>query len=330
MLGLEQPGLHPKAHVVVVLNRLAVQKLDYGGEAALHPDGNDADQDWPDDNDNGAHGLPISPEEAADLFRDLLDDHNISPFTPCEKLISDDSATSILLDDRYTVLSTTRSRREVWAIWVRDKAGQLKVERAKNEKQDPRIPYLAFLQEKATPKLYWPEFKRKFKKDAVMSDRKLADKDRERLYREHVNRLKLPESARKGDLITLLKGVPLRDLNRGTNIDSLPQQVLSQVPFISLRVSTRDQLIVQHIAALPPAPRADDGSDEHRAEQERKRADRRRREEALAERQRKVDQEGRLQEKAERFARRELREGEAELEGAMAVPGKGARGMVGK
>jgi len=189
---------------------------------------------------------------------------------------------------------------------------------------------LAFLQEKATPKLYWPEFKRKFKKDAVMSDRKLADKDREKLYREHVNRLKLPESARKGDLITLLKGVPLRDLNRGTNIDSLPQQVLSHVPFISLRVSTRDQLTVQHIAALPPAPRADDGSDEHRAEQERKRADRRRREEALAERQRKVDQEGRLQEKAERFARRELREGEAELEGAMAVPGKGARGMVGK
>ncbi|TKA77901.1 hypothetical protein B0A55_03345 [Friedmanniomyces simplex] len=203
---------------------------DYGGDAPTNQDGEDADEDWPDE--DGAQGLPISAEEAAALFRDLLEDHHISPFTPWETLISSDSPSSILYDDRYTVLPTTRARKEVWEVWVRDKAAQLKEERAKMEKQDPRIPYLAFLQEKATPKLYWPEFKRKFKKDAVMGDRKLGDKERERLYRELVNRLKLPESARKGDLMSLLKSMPAKDLNRGTSLDTLPQQVLSHLHFI--------------------------------------------------------------------------------------------------
>ncbi|KAK5724453.1 hypothetical protein LTR15_004498 [Elasticomyces elasticus] len=289
---------------------------DYGGDGE-----GDDNEDWPGDED-GAGGLAISAEEAANLFRDLLDDYQISPFTPWDKLISDESPTSILNDDRYTVLPTTRARKEVWDIWVRDKAAELKEARAKMEKLDPRIPYLAFLHEKATPKLYWPEFKRKHKKDAVMNDRHFADKDREKLYRDHINRLKLPESSRKADLISLLKGTSLRDLNKGTNVDGLPQKVVSHLHYISLPVAVRDQLITAHIASLLPALVGGDDVDELSAEEERKTIERRKREDALAGRQRKVDAEREQREKAERFARRELREGEREVERAMAVPSK--------
>ncbi|KAK3642421.1 hypothetical protein LTR56_010774 [Elasticomyces elasticus] len=289
---------------------------DYGGDGE-----GDDNEDWPGDEDV-AGGLAISAEEAANLFRDLLDDYQISPFTPWDKLISDESPSSILNDDRYTVLPTTRARKEVWDIWVRDKAAELKEARAKMEKLDPRIPYLAFLHEKATPKLYWPEFKRKYKKDAVMNDRHFADKDREKLYRDYINRLKLPESSRKADFISLLKSVPLRELNRGTSVDGLPQKVVSHLHYISLPVTVRDTLITAHIAGLPSASKEGDEEDELSAEEERKQIERRKREDALAERQRKVDAERDQREKAERFARRELREGEREVERAMAVPGR--------
>ncbi|KAK1815653.1 hypothetical protein LTR12_009930 [Friedmanniomyces endolithicus] len=300
---------------------------DYGGAAPYDPDGDDADEGWPDENDNG---LPISPSEAAALFRTLLDDHHISPFTPWETLIASSNPSSILADDRYLVLPTTRARKTVWEAWVRDKAAQIKDERAKTEKVDPRIAYLAFLQEKATPKLYWPEFKRKFRKEGVMGDRALGDRERERLYRELVGRMKFPESARKGDLIALLNGISRRELNRGTGLEGLPQRVLAHLHFVGLPVAIRDRVVLQHIAGLPPAPEADDVSDEDRADEGRERAERRRREEALAEPRRLVDEERRRLEKTERFAKRELREGEAELERAMAVPSKGARGVVGQ
>jgi hypothetical protein len=48
------------------------------------------------------------------------------------------------------------------------------------------MPYLEFLQRNATPKLYWPEFKRKYKKEPEMRDSKLSDKDREKWYRDYI------------------------------------------------------------------------------------------------------------------------------------------------
>ncbi|KAK3075436.1 hypothetical protein LTR53_001221 [Teratosphaeriaceae sp. CCFEE 6253] len=241
---------------------------DYGGDM-LPPDGEDEMDDWPADS-----GLPISPEEAADLFRDLLDDHAISPFTPWDQLLADASPAGIVHDDRYTVLPTTRARKQVFDTWVRDRSAALRDERAQIEKRDPRIPYLAFLGEKASPKLYWPEFKRKFKKDAVMNDRQLGDKERERLYREHVTRLKLPESTRRADLVLLLRSTPPRDLHRGSTLETLPQQVLGHLHYISLPAALRDQVITGHISSLPPAPSGGDEG-EPDIEGDRRRAERR-------------------------------------------------------
>jgi hypothetical protein len=300
--------------------QLAAMGEEYGLDPGEYGDGEDA---YMKDYDDGEAGLPISDEDAANLFRDLLDDYGISPFMPWDKVVADESERSILNDDRYTVLPTMRARKEVWDVWSKEAAARLREEREKMERLNPRIPYLALLAEKATPKLYWPEFKRKYKKEASMNDRKLSDKEREKLYRDHISRLTLPESTRKADLTNLLRGIPLRELNRSTTLNNLPQQLLSHLHFISLPASVRDRLVTSHIASLPPAPGADDLTDEQRAEEDKRRADKRRREDALAERQRKVDEEKRRVEKEERFAKRELRENERDLEAAMAVPRRG-------
>jgi hypothetical protein len=193
------------------------------------------------------------------------------------------------------------------------------------EKQDPRIPYLSFLHAKATPKLYWPEFKRKFKREAELNDRKLGDKDREKLYRDHINRLKLPESTRKADLQTLLKGIPLKALNSDTRLEALPQQLLSHLHYVSLPAATRDSIIEAHIRKLAPAPIDGDMTDEQRIEEEQRRDERRRREKALAERERKVEEDRRRAEKDGARARRDLREEELELQRAMKVSNRGLK-----
>ena len=289
--------------------QLAAMGQDYGLDPGEY--GDDQEEEWED----GAEGLPLSDEDAIGLFRDMLDDHRISPYTPWDKLIADESPDSILMDDRYTVLPTSRLRKEAWEAWTKDKAAQLREERARMEKLDPKIPYLAFLSEKATTKLYWPEFKRKFKREAEMNDRKLVDEDREKLYRDHINRLKLPESTRKADLVSLLKAQPLSVLNNSTSVDALPQQVLSHLHLISLPAGVRGPLVQKHIDSLPPAPDADEGewSEEQRAAEEKKRAERRKREAALAEREKQVEEERRKAEFDERRAKRDLREEQAEL-----------------
>ncbi|SMQ49540.1 unnamed protein product [Zymoseptoria tritici ST99CH_1A5] len=299
--------------------QLAQMGEDYGLDPGEYGDAEE--EEWAE----GAEGLPLTNDDAANLFRDLLDDYRISPFTPWDKIIADETDASIINDDRYTVLPNMRARKEVFDIWVKDKAAQIKEERAAMEKQDPRIPYLAFLHSKATPKLYWPEFKRKYKREAELNDRKLGDKDREKLYRDHINRLKLPESTRKADLQTLMKSLPLKALNRETRLEALPQQLLSHLHYVSLPAGTRDPIIEDHIRKLPPPPEDGDLSDEQRIEEEQRRDERRRREKALAERERKVEEERRRAEKDGARARRDLREEERELQRAMAVYNRGLK-----
>lgn len=295
---------------------------DYGLDPGEYGEG--GNDEW----DEGAEGLPFTDEDAANLFRDLLDDYRISPFTPWDKIVADESASSILHDDRYTVLPNMRARKEVFDAWAKDKAAQLKQERAAMEKLDPKIPYLAFLHDKATPKLYWPEFKRKFKREADMNDRKLSDKDREKLYRDHINRLKLSESTRKADLIDLLKNMPLKALNRDTRLEALPQQLLSHLHYISLPTSVRDATISSHISRLQPAPEDGDLTDEQRIEEEKRREERRRREKAMAERERQVDEARRRAEKDEMRAKRDLQGEERELQRAMAVSNRGLKAQL--
>lgn len=159
--------------------QLAAMGQDYGLDPGEYgdPEGEDLEE--------GAAGLPLSEEDASALFKDMLDDHHINPYKPWDKLIEDGR---IVEDDRYTVLPNMKIRKEVWDEWSRNRIQKLKEQREKEEKKDPRIPYLAFLQDKATPKLYWPEFRRKYMKEPEMRNTKLPDKEREKLYRDYINR----------------------------------------------------------------------------------------------------------------------------------------------
>ena len=314
---------------------IAYQLAAMGQEYGLDPGeyGEDENGDW----EEGAEDLPLTEEDSKALFMDMLNDHHINPYTPWEKLIGDGK---IIEDDRYTCLPNMKSRREVWTDWTRNRMQQLKEQREKQEKKDPKIPYFAFLQSNATPKLYWPEFRRKFKKEPVMRDSKVNDKDREKWYREYINRkfnnlkrmalfltrklgLKLPESTLKSDLSAALKALPIYALNRSTDIQALPPALLTDIRYISLRPEVRDPLIEAFIAIAPAAPEKSDITPGEEAELAMEKMERERREKALAERERRVQEEKRRQQYALRQSKGMLREGEEEIERAMHVGREG-------
>ncbi|KAE8356446.1 hypothetical protein BDV28DRAFT_127001 [Aspergillus coremiiformis] len=300
--------------------QLAAMGEDYGLDPGEY--GEPGEEGWED----GAEGLPLTEEDATALFRDLLDDYHINAYTTWEKIIEEGQ---IIEDTRYTVLPNMKSRREVWSKWSRDRIQLLKEQKEKQEKKDPRIKYLAFLEAYATPKLYWPEFKRKYRKEPEMKDSKLSDKDREKFYRDLMSRLKLPESTRKSDLSTLLKSAPLHELNRSSNPEALPPTIITDIRYISLPPKVRDPLIETYISTLPPAPeQGEDMSVEQRKELERKRMEREKREKALTEREKQV-QEGKRKHWGDLARGRNLlREGEAEIEEAMRVGKAGLRSHI--
>jgi hypothetical protein len=282
----------------------------------------DGEEQYPDDEQWEDDTGGLGEDDSTALFRDMLDDHHINPFTPWETIMEN---AQILADDRYTVFTSMKARKEAWSAWGTEKIQSLKEQRENQEKKDPRIPYMAFLQKNATPKLYWPEFKRKHRKEPEMKDMKLSDKDREKWYREHINRLKLPQSTLKADLTSVLKSIPLASLNRSTSMAALPPALLTDIRYISIAPSTRDPLIETWITTLPPAPKGSEISEEEEAEATKRRAERERREKALAEREKHVQEEKRRQKRDLAYGREHLREEQRELERAMKVGKEGLR-----
>lgn len=307
----DQPVEFSEADIAFQLQAMG---QDYGLDPGEYDDGHM--EEWPE----GAAGLELSEDDARALFKDLLNDYGINPYSPWEKLIEEGK---VIDDSRYTVLSTTKARREVWEEWSREKIKELREQRAKQEKRDPRIPYLALLQEKATPKLYWPEFKRKYKRESSMKDSSLSDKDREKLYREHINRLKLPQATLKADLASLLKSIPVSQLNSKTLLTHLPPHIITDIRYISLDTKTRDSLVEALIQTLPPPPEDRETAEDDEAAQKALEL-RRKREKALLDREKAVEEEKRRQEKNLRHSKALLRDGERELKAAMDV---GKRGL---
>jgi len=189
-----------------------------GEEHGLDPGEYGMDEDL----DEGEEGLPLSDEEANLLFCEMLNEHAINPFHTWEQIIEDGR---IIEDSRYTVLPNMKSRRDCYAGWSKEKIKEQKQQKGKKmEKQDPRILFLEFLQAHAKPKEYWPEFRKKWRKESVINDDKLPDKDRANFYREHIKNLQKPEATRRKELLALLK-----TLSRPLKMAALPPELLRDI-----------------------------------------------------------------------------------------------------
>ncbi|KAJ6261257.1 Pre-mRNA-splicing factor [Drechslerella dactyloides] len=194
--------------------------------------------------DEDLEGEDMAPDDGALLFKDLLNDLQISPYSTW-----DNEMPKMVEDGRYTALPTTKMRKQVFSDWCQERIAVLKAAKEKEVKRDPRIAYLEFLELNATPKLYWPEFKRKYKKEPAMKDAKVTDKDREKYYRDYIARTKTSIETRESDLRKHLKAV--KDLTRNNSIDNLPPSIACDIRYIAVPRDRRDQIVESHIRSLP-------------------------------------------------------------------------------
>ncbi|KAL6244882.1 hypothetical protein RBB50_008410 [Rhinocladiella similis] len=223
--------------------QLAAMEDDYPADGAYsnHDDAAGYENEAEEGDDEG---LPLTDVDKTALFRSLLDDSGVSPYSTFEKLIDD---MAIVEDDRWVALSNTASRRDAFASWSKDRIAEIqerkKTEASTKKPRDVRVEYLRFLNSHATPKLYWPEFRRKFKKEPEMRESGIQDKDREKAYRELVAKLKTSDNDRRKELVGLLKSVDRASLKQGSSIDDLPDSILRDVRFYTIEQGRRDELV---------------------------------------------------------------------------------------
>lgn len=261
----------------------------------------------------------LTQEEAEASFRDMLDDHAINPYSTWENLIAAEH--QIISDDRYTLLTSMSARRKLFAQWSADRIAAQQLARENQVKSNPRIPYLQLLENHANPKLFWAEFKRKWKKEPEMRDSKISDKEREKLYRDFITRTtKMAESARKEDLMALMKSLePSPSWNRACSIDGLmPDALLADIRFVTLPAKVRDPMVASFVEGLSSAEEVAD-MDGMSEEEKRKRVERQKRDEAVRKRGREVEAKKREQEKELQYGQRRLQAEERELERAQKV-----------
>lgn len=235
--------------------------------AAMHADADDPGYNYPDEfldedaDEDG--GMEFTEADSQALFRSLLDDHQISPFSTFDALIDTNTAAAnaLISDSRWLALPNMSSRRSAFDSWSRDRVTERNanaetgeesqgngVDSAKSGKVDPKVAYLRFLSDNATPKLYWPEFKRKWRKAPEMTNRHFADKDREKLYREYISKLtKTSDSDRRKELIALLKTTSEADWSGG----DIPSTVEKDLRFYVIRDGkSRQELVEGFVSTL--------------------------------------------------------------------------------
>ncbi|KAI5807942.1 hypothetical protein DFH27DRAFT_288753 [Peziza echinospora] len=269
----------------------------------------------------------LPPADAVHIFTEMLDALAPNPYHTFDHILP-----SLLPDPRYTVLATTKLRQQVFSSWAKARIAHLNEIKSQQPKLDPKIPFLEFLRDKIPngTKLYWQEFRRKWKKEKCMRDPALSDRDREKCFREYSAHVKASPAILENDLLRLLKKT--RGLSRDTTLDALPQDVRIDTRYAAFpppaasapaSAQTREAVIQKYLSTLPSQAEVDaalmGGGDEAKeAEGGLSRA-----EQALRERERAVRREKWRVERDIERGRELVEEGGREIERAKMIGRKG-------
>ncbi|KAK9369712.1 hypothetical protein V1509DRAFT_618886 [Lipomyces kononenkoae] len=125
----------------------------------------------------------IRYEDRIKVFRELLVDANVNPYAPWEATIE-----TIVNDQRYLALNTLSERKAAFEDWSKERITELKAQKANEPKLDPKEQFMDLLRQYATPKLFYQEFKRKYRKEPLFKDSALSDREKEKIYRDYVKK----------------------------------------------------------------------------------------------------------------------------------------------
>ncbi|KAI9140745.1 hypothetical protein BKA69DRAFT_1175710 [Paraphysoderma sedebokerense] len=231
--------------------------------------------------------IELEPEERVAVFKSLLADHNVSPFDTWDRILP-----KIIHDERYAVVKTLKERKEAFDAYCQERAEDNRKQKAAEKKKSPREAYMELLEQEVNPKMYWDDFRRKFKRDPRFSNFE-RDKDREKVFREFIDTLKVREKEKRNSEYNAVVDAFFQLLKENKNIhsDSTWKSVKRTIDhdkrYHAIRSSAeREELFEDYLKQL----RQERKKSQNKREDEEKKAERRRREEeSLRQRQRQVE-----------------------------------------
>ncbi|KAK9493473.1 hypothetical protein V1508DRAFT_415614 [Lipomyces doorenjongii] len=133
--------------------------------------------------DDAENDDDIPYEDRVKIFRELLIDADVNPYSPWDAAMR-----KIANDQRYIALETLSERKAAFEDWSKERITELKVQKANEPKYDPKEQFLELLRQYATPKLFYQEFKRKYRKEPIFKETSLTDGEKEKIYRDYVKK----------------------------------------------------------------------------------------------------------------------------------------------
>ncbi|WWC70304.1 uncharacterized protein I206_104254 [Kwoniella pini CBS 10737] len=138
--------------------------------------------------------VQVSPEEGRALFKALLIEKDVNPFSTWEAALP-----TFINDPRYVLLSSQKERQEVYDEYCRDVGRARRLAKsstasgsgsADRKKSDPEREYKALLREEVTStRTRWDDFRKKWKKERKFYAYGRDDRDREKMFKTHLREL---------------------------------------------------------------------------------------------------------------------------------------------
>jgi len=131
--------------------------------------------------------MEATMEEKRGVFEEMLTERTVSPYNTWDMHMD-----ALVSDPRYLALENTKERRLVYDAWSKRQIAHLQETKHLQPKQDRRLDFLRYIIPLATKKLFWPEFRRRHKKQPAIDKWLVPDREKETLYRQVVEKRKLP------------------------------------------------------------------------------------------------------------------------------------------
>ncbi|KAI8051735.1 hypothetical protein BDF21DRAFT_498271 [Thamnidium elegans] len=120
----------------------------------------------------------LSEQECIEKFYQLLKENNISPFA-----VYSVELPKLMLDPRFSLVPHNKQK-NLFNKYCHELGEQIKKEKSQNTKK-PENEFKELLESKVTTKMYWDDFRRKFKNDPRFKALSVT-REKEALFKEHI------------------------------------------------------------------------------------------------------------------------------------------------
>ncbi|KAI8997111.1 hypothetical protein BDB01DRAFT_769872 [Pilobolus umbonatus] len=180
------------------------------------------------------------PENGIELFYELLAEKKVSPFSTYS------SEMPRLMDDPRFNMVPPHKQKTLFNKYCHDIGEKIRKEKAMKEKR-PEEEFKELLESKVKEKMYWDDFRRKYKDDPRFKAIRVT-KEKEALFKDHVKHLGKTRSSPVDDYMRLLRDT--KEIRRGIRWRDAKQLLEKDPRYHAIDKEEREDLFRDYLDTL--------------------------------------------------------------------------------